>query len=850
MNKKVISTIAIIFLVFVLMTSTSSVLASYTSTMTSQTDWSGADVIQTDLVNTSASPGDLQLNSGGVGSWEKGPHSAPTKTGYGASLVYNEDTNAIYATPGYDIDNQNNHLRQFWKYDIATNAWSQLAEVPLTYQVQGGGMVYDGSANIYMTAGGARTGFYKYTVATNTWTTVASVPGTVTSGSAMAYDSANNKIYLTRGGTTTEFFMYDPEYNEWQHSYTPMPFNPYYGLASAYDNADIVYTLPIYPNTSYINRYFYKYVISTNSWTALAETPNYVLQGASLAYDGARYVYALRGSGTTTFWRYDTTTDTWATRAVTPSNIASGAGLVYNEDNGKLYATRGGSTTDFWEYDPVADGWTAKTVVTGAVTGSSLGLVYDGNGTIYTAVGGSTATFYKYSVSGNSWSAGASLPAIVNTATGNSLVSDGTYIWALRNTSTGNLYRYTISSNTWTTLDSLSTNVGYGGMVKAGDRIFISLGYVPSTSYAWVGFHPGGTDTAYHSKGTYTSETFDLGTTYAFAGIEATIASASATRVTFETRSSTDSASWSDWTFANNQTSLSTVYKYLINSTVRRYLQIRAKLYSTNYLNTPEIQDLQIHYYSDETAPSNPTVSAYSNSAMATSITTNTWYNHTSPYFTFGGSGDGNGGSGINGYYVYFGQDSAVDASTSGTLQTAANYTLSPVNDGEYYLKVRAKDNAGNIGTNSDAVFHYRLDTQVPDKPSSLAVDPRTYTSVNSFTVYWPTSALSDALKNSTSSGVLGAYYKTGASSGALSAYQLAASTQVDAVTAYQQGANAFYLKSRDNAGNESEAASTSYYYNGSAPSPPQNLAVTPETDCRIILPLSLINLLRISTSL
>ena len=83
----------------------------------------------------------------GANSWTS-MASGPTKTGYGASLVYNEDTNAIYATPGYDIDNQNNHLRQFWKYDIATNAWSQLAEVPLTYQVQGGGMVYDGSANI------------------------------------------------------------------------------------------------------------------------------------------------------------------------------------------------------------------------------------------------------------------------------------------------------------------------------------------------------------------------------------------------------------------------------------------------------------------------------------------------------------------------------------------------------------------------------------------------------------------------------------------------------------------------------------------------------------------------------
>ncbi len=92
--------------------------------------------------------------------------------------------------------------------------------------------------------------------------------------------------------------------------------------------------------------------------------------------------------------------------------------------------------------------------------------------------------------------------------------------------------------------------------------------------------------------------------------------------------------------------------------------------------------------------------------------------------------------------------------------------------------------------------------------------------------MFW--TAATDTTHDSTSSGLLGYYYKTGTSSGALSTDQLTTNTQVTGITAYQDGTNTFYVKSVDNAGNSSDYATTSYYYNGSAPSAPTNLTVSP----------------------
>ena len=91
--------------------------------------------------------------------------------------------------------------------------------------------------------------------------------------------------------------------------------------------------------------------------------------------------------------------------------------------------------------------------------------------------------------------------------------------------------------------------------------------------------------------------------------------------------------------------------------------------------------------YVDIIAPSNPTSCTETNG-----VSNNTWQNTISdPAFTWSGASDN--GSGLKGYYWYFGPDPNADP-TNWTNSTGCD--PSPVSSGTYYLKVKTEDNAGN----------------------------------------------------------------------------------------------------------------------------------------------------------
>ena len=112
----------------------------------------------------------------------------------------------------------------------------------------------------------------------------------------------------------------------------------------------------------------------------------------------------------------------------------------------------------------------------------------------------------------------------------------------------------------------------------------------------------------------------------------------------------------------------------------------------------------------DTTAPTNPTsTSGYDSSSKTISLTSGYWYLYTNPYFEWSSALDS--GSGIAGYYVYFGTDSAVDPATSGTYQTEAYYEVTDtlIPGVTYYLLIKAKDDAGNINTNIYEAFVFEF---------------------------------------------------------------------------------------------------------------------------------------------
>jgi hypothetical protein len=338
----------------------------------------------------------------------------------------------------------------------------------------------------------------------------------------------------------------------------------------------------------------------------------------------------------------------------------------------------------------------------------------------------------------------------------------------------------------------------------------------------------------FQKTGTYTSETLDLVSVYKWANFSANYTLPNNTFVTFETRTSTDGLVWGDWTAVSNEQVFGTNHVFKINSAPDGYIEVRANLSSSDRIFSPLITEYSVSYYQDITDPTNPSaVSAYTSVAKATGITTNTWYNHTAPYFEWpavdavGGATDGVGGSGVAGYYVYFGIDSNADPVT---FQTTNNYTASSLSAGQtYYLKIMTEDNAGMITGSSYSAFTYKFDNIAPTNPSIISVNPTGYTATDNFVFTWSSDA-ADSF-----SGLSKLQYRTDGD---------VADTWTDIVNpaditvtlpnvghivgAYQSGKNKFYLRVVDGAGNASTSLLQEYYYSASAPTPPQNLTATP----------------------
>jgi hypothetical protein len=280
------------------------------------------------------------------------------------------------------------------------------------------------------------------------------------------------------------------------------------------------------------------------------------------------------------------------------------------------------------------------------------------------------------------------------------------------------------------------------------------------------------------------------------------------TFVAFETRSSDDGLAWDNWVAVSNEQVFGTNHVFKINSTPNGYIQVRATLSSSDRIFSPLITEYSIGYYQDMTEPTNPSaVSAYTSAAKATGIATNTWYNHAAPHFEWpavdavGGATDGVGGSGVAGYYVYFGIDSNADPVT---FQTTNTYTASGLSAGQtYYLKIMTEDNAGMITASSYSAFTYKFDNIAPTNPTIISVNPTGYTAVDNFIFTWSSDA-ADSF-----SGISKLQYRT---DGDVADTWTDIANPADItvtipnadhlVGAYQSGKNKFYLRAVDAAGN------------------------------------------------
>lgn len=229
----------------------------------------------------------------------------------------------------------------------------------------------------------------------------------------------------------------------------------------------------------------------------------------------------------------------------------------------------------------------------------------------------------------------------------------------------------------------------------------------------------------------------------------------------------------------------------------------------------------------DSTPPTNPTTA--SATLNGTSVSSGSWTGSSySPVITFSGALD-DGGSGVKGYYTYWGTSSTGDPITyqahSGSDQS---YTASGNTDGaHYYFRVKTVDQYDNVST-ATTLFELNFDRTAPTRPSFISSDPAGYTTTNSFQFSWP--AGSDP--NGAGGGASGMNYYEYKRATDAEWTQTASldARSVSGVQAYQEGANAFYVRLVDNVLNISDYQQVTFYYSGSAPAKPSNLHVTPES--------------------
>jgi len=362
---------------------------------------------------------------------------------------------------------------------------------------------------------------------------------------------------------------------------------------------------------------FHRYNVASDTWTAMTAAPGAVTDGAALAYDHGRYIYALQG-GSSALWRYDMVQNSWAVLGNAPGIVGSGGDLVY--DDGVLYVLQGGGGTGLWTYD-IADGEWSTAINTPAGVGAG-GAMVSYQGTLYVMRGGGTlgiwayhggtwsslnfqeqwlvsgsdmvlgpnGKLYTFWLNGNqgccyiydpqlkTWNRESTLDWGTNIQDGIDLAFDGSYIYALQSTETpgswwGPFWKCDLGSGWW----------AWGGIAK---KLPGTVG--PGASL--VSVTSGG---QYHTPGVLTSSTFDTGTDGAGYGtLSWTATLPPGTAVRFEIRASNTLVSGqpdAEWTPVSDPSSS-------LSSISGRYVQWRAILTTDEINQTPILHEVKLQY--------------------------------------------------------------------------------------------------------------------------------------------------------------------------------------------------------------------------------------------------------------
>ena len=291
--------------------------------------------------------------------------SAPVSGGYGEGVVGTDEglflVRCLYTTS----------QPQLYFY-TPTTGWTTLSAAGLetgTFR-NGTALAWDSQDHIYALAGGRyndteRTVFLRYTISTNSWEYLASTPYAQGAGDAITWSGFDNKVYAIVGsrehnGASSAFLSYDPETDSW----TSLPFlwtNTDDGASLAWDGGEYIYALRGEFDEITPNGYFARFNLLNQTWKLLASLPdpNGVGDGGSLLSIASSelehddYIYALSGGSAAEapgygFFRYQISTNTWDEMPSLPCPIGYYVGQRLTYTNGRFYYWQGSPTTSKW----------------------------------------------------------------------------------------------------------------------------------------------------------------------------------------------------------------------------------------------------------------------------------------------------------------------------------------------------------------------------------------------------------------------------------------------------------------------------------------------------------------------
>jgi len=808
--------------------------------------------------------------------------STPAPVFYGASLV-SDRTRYVYILRGNSGDAFWRYDTMFDEWaSLASTDFGAPSNQVNNLVSYGGDLSWDGSDTIYAIQGNLRSGFAAYTISLNQWTVLPNAPALAYAGAEIEYDRTSNAVYFTPANMQESFFKYDIESQTWS-SLGQIPNTVYYGcsmknvggkiyMTRGYDS-NLMYSYSISSNTwSVPNRNlfsksfrgvqtygfnsgssiskgengdffiamgsngnaFHKWNENSGQVTELFDMPTGVREGGDTVYvpGNPAKVYAVTSSYNRKFYEYNVVTNRWTELVSDPPPVdpgTTGSFLTYDGSR-YIYWSRGNSN-EFYRYDLNAEEgsrWTRMQNITAALGWGGEILYKDGY--VYALRGAGQSSFYRFDVGTTSWQSPlANVPAVVNYG-GFMANGDSDSIYACRGTNTSDCYRYIISGNRWENMENFPTAISYGGAgaSNGANKLFVIGGTGTNTfSDAIYTYVMGTENSAFKERGSYISQSHDLSQVYRFTGLDVTYQSADNTNLLVYSRTSDDGEIWDGWTAGILTRSVANSHRYRINSNPKQYIQFKFELSSGDGVYSGAISDYTVNFYQDLDEPTNHTsLTAYEVEGSGTVLTSGGWNNSVAPVFTWpeaeseGGASDGVSGSGVNGYWVYFGVEETADPAVLGTYTTGVTFVGSGMTSGQtYYFRMKARDNARNISSGVGTTFVYKFDNVLPSNPSTLVANPPGYTATNNFNFSW--SAASDGNEGS---GIAEYCYKTGAVG---STDTCTMDLGVSGIEAYKTGTNTFYVRAKDKAGNFSTGyIPGSYYWSLVAPGAPQNLQV------------------------